>query len=600
MAEIYKHNFGYVTRTTDPDIDCDKVLLIMYARYPAKVELKHGLTKEQHDYLVDNYIHLLDEHYIESILDSYKETPILYKNGKVIIEYTDKQIFNLLHYFNTMKDVNNYIEEVDVYNKFYVEDKHDEEEDPKRNYAIIPFDVNNIIKGSDEDIKLVNQYHKNVKHDAKQFQYSVNPYGYKNGMTIVKNDNELVRALKNSYENIFIDGNLSISLSNIFRYNKIIRDGKKQTIDDMKPQYFKSWAVGPNCKELPKFFIKYPYQPQIEHWILSLLVNADGMFMDSNVVDMSGLYIAECKSANNMFNGCKNLIKLPRFGRVEICDKMCYKCINLLSIDDALLNPGYISSSNQMFGQCHSITEAFINCESGPSHASRMFVDCKNLRSAFMNCKTMYARYGNYDKTFVLCPMLEKAFINCDVAVTRKHRFQETFTECESLSAAFIDCTLHSDLKANYYGTFRLCPMLRDVFINTTFVGTSKFKGTFENIDPLGIEDFHVFEECVFKPGGYLIDQLLFMRVFDSVSSLFDVFDTCKFERGFSYVNFICTFVNCKNIEHVLIDCTIKSNKFDFKNAFINCNNYFDVFEGLKSPEDSLEYDRSQLKNVIV
>lgn len=585
IAEIYKRSGGYITKDTTVKYDCDKVLLLIYAKYPAIMELKDELTVEQNEYLIDNYPHLLSEKYINGILDEYERTPIRYNDGKIYLESKDRHIINLMYHFDVMVDINN----VKVSEEEYLQDyyDYDSDEDPYENipepeFAIVPFDS-----------KYVGAAIENNYGYFYEFEYNKNPYGYKPKMTTVRNNKQLINALKRSYTNIYINDNLDISLDSIFSKGLITRNGKKKTIKDMKPHVFKTWAIGPKCRSLDMLFMNYPYHPQIEHWTLPFLLSAKQMFSKSGVIDLSGLHIDGGTDADEMFKDCKKLKRLPNFHNVKYINSMCYGCHNLLSIDDALLNPQELSITTDAFAFCHSLTHVFNNIENEIGHASGMFRGCKNLKSGFINCIIDSSRMCVYSDVFTECPNLESAFNNCKITSKNLCHFDKTFDSCPKLKHALNNCTIVSQRGIIIKNTFKECAQIQKAFNNCRF---SSRDVDFDKVFDERSNVQHVFNNCRFDGtiNNFRV-KLNFTNIFHGNNAMKRAFVNCIFTNNVSSIKFKKTFVGCSKLTHVFIKCTFGATEIEFDDIFVDCDAVRDIFRDTTFTHGGISYNKEEL-----
>lgn len=520
IASLYIKSRGYITNKIDPKTYNGMRLMELYVKYPQFFEVSNDFTVEQSKYLLDNHIEFCSDEYIKSLLDKNKDLQILYDNDNetISISHNDRNMIKLLHHYNLMQ---------------YKMDDMD-------NYGILPFDA--------KYVDFTTQY---VNRDGSYvFKYKKNPYGYRRGMREVTNNNELIEAMRHTHENIYINGDINIPLyeviANIKCENKELtiyqRDkvanclGKTELqglcADEVNPECFKTWAIGPKCRKLARLFKYYSFQPCIEHWVLGYVIVANSLFYESGVEDLSNWTIHYSKNADYMFNKCIHLRKLPKFVQLENCKYLCSNCSKLETVDEAFVNPHLLMNIFCAFEYCTSIRTAFNNMKLQCYFNKGLFNGCTNLVSSFNNCEIE---------------------TGSDLVLT------ELFEHCLDLRNVFNKCIFRAP-NIKFRHTFHKCPNIRNLFNGCKFIIFDNPKEgniVFSNMIQGAYNLIDMFYNCTFKSSSKRNINLTFENTFIQCYGIKRTFVKCKFNNCIMDFRFIYNrckrryrkrmFVNCKS-----------------------------------------------------
>lgn len=630
IANVYIDSRGFLNSNITPSTNENKLLLVMYMRYPELFELLDGslndslnilqkLSIDSVDYLVTYHLKLLNEEQIHSLLygdyiDKIKRKcniiPIYYRRHSIVIYNAYRYLVVLLHYIDTIHD------------KTYGDDN-----------TLVPFNSKYVDVG--------NSYIDECGFHV--FDYKTHPYGYTRNMRIVKNNDDLIEAIKHSYNNIYIDGDVSISLYDIMNNNKIYRnyednennseiyndnennithnneddvtsnnvdggsdkdnmtndnkihyseddrnDGNKahyekddkkddinidsktyhneihntknnniinsnstdnikiqnnesdinvygnkklQTIEDINPSYFKTWAIGPNCTRLEYLFNKYPFQPQVEHWVLNNIQSCLKLFCKSGVIDLSKWTILYCHSAKCMFMHCKKLVRLPSFYSVKECTNICEGCIKLNSVDGVFLNSQLLIKLESAFRDCVLLKHVFNDMTFTFENADETFSGCTNLETAFNNCNfNSNKAFGiNMSYLFYNCPKLKMVLNNCTFKF-KSIQMIKICDKCPSLTHILNDCNFIQS--ESHFFNNSPCAKFKCIAINNQVLKVG-------------------FRNCIFKSMSECKLEIQFIDLFPKCSNIRKIFDNCKCENVIGCVDKKDNIIDEIDIEYV-------------------------------------------------
>lgn len=524
IACIYIRSRGFITKHhdpyhSDPDIaKNNRLLLVAYTRYPHMFELTDDLTSDQLYYLINNHMKLLTKDFIESILtgdyikrieEKYNIVPIFYNHNHNNHSTVNEDNNNNKPTINIAKQ-SAYL--IPLLNRItYIPDISESTNEPKW-----------ILLNS----KRVDLNSKYIDEDGTHiFKYNEFSPKYHDGMLVVESSEDLEDVIHMTYENIYINGDIRISLKKILKHNKIYRDGKLQTLNNIKPECFKTWMIGPNCRRLDHLFKKYPFQPCVEHWEMNMKTCIK-LFAKSGVVDLSGWTIDRCCNADSMFLFCDKLIKLPKFDVLLECRQMCLGCTRLESIDDAIISPYMLNSIESAFNGCETLRECFNNTRLTFERTCGAFRGCTNLESVFNNCE--FTGGGIFGTTLA-----------------------ELFYKCQSLKRVLNNCTFEfrrleiSDICVE-------CPNLVQILSNCKFVGYP------DEISILGYEH---------EPATLILSKLVKDNHKLKVGFYGCLFEAKMTSNGFSDrdmldIEFGDLYPGCKNIKKMFVKCKCKHVNF--------------------------------------
>lgn len=519
IANVFIESRGYINHdNANPSTTKGKLLLSMYARYPQFFTMSDEFTLEQRKYLIDNHLKQLSSKFVQSILNEIEYTPISYNGSNIVIKNQHKHIIKLMEHYNIMYVSTYKDDKLEPVERSYMYGGSD---DINRLMIRLPFDAKYVNFNSQR----INEYGDYV------FKYNKHPYGYRKGMTVVKNKYDLVNAIKNSYTNIYIDGDIDVSLFHIMAYNKIYRDGKRQTIEDIKPEYFKTWAIGPNCHKLENLFAYYPYNPCVQQWVFSDMESITCLFEFSGVTNLSGLVIYDCVNANGMFANCIKLVKLPLFHFVIRCNSICRGCVSLKAVTNEFKNSYYINDLTSAFNGCISLKHAL----------NGMTIDRCDIQHIFNGCVS-----------------LESAFNNCTIRCNDKLGLLLIFNRCINIRNVFNRCTI-TVYNTNICHLFESMPLLENVFNGCTFRIINRF------------DDSNHDRQC----------KLEFGSTFKGINGLKRVFYNCTFEslnKNRGKLTFTNTFKECLDLDELFFNCKFKNVSIMFNNMFLDCDYNKSIF----------------------
>lgn len=370
---------------------------------------------------------------------------------------------------------------------------------------------NNINYMYDQDFNNVVKFeHKYMgKHiEDLTYAYLHDPYGYKINMRIVTNVDELMEAIEQDPRDIFIDGN--IYHSRVARLRGPV-DGHTNLIqrisNNIDPDVFKTWRIGPRCKTLNELFYKYKHNPNISHWCLDHLLDCSQLFMDSGVTDLSHLSFYQCRRGVNMFTNCKKLTNLPEFHELILAYSMCEKCIMLEDADDA-------------FVHCHGLRSL-----------TKTFAGCKNLRYALNNCTITVDHDIQINNTFDGCELLIDVLNNCDFNAPRLE-LGNTFENCNYIISALCNLSLHVN-ECIINNTFFKCKRIDNALNNCDFYTDEyenpiiSFESTFKYCDDI----YNACNNNRFETGEFVVTKILDRC--DNVKKFFNnnTLDVCSYEQ---------------------------------------------------------------------
>lgn len=516
VAHAYIHRNGIISIRDSVDSDIDKIMLGIYAVRPELIMINGmKLNDDQVEFIMNKYRNVITDNTIIEIYNMIMridvKEQIVYYDGKIHVK--NKSIAMMFKYIQFMYDDENdkivqfkheYVGDVlenaenirkeeemlereaeiemskspktikvkkdkeddsddEEYNdgKYNVEGLHDVY-DPENDNTLDIYDEDIDMNDEEEDEEFNSYRRRYGKNTAITFQYNKHPYNYNEKMKSVNKMDDLFDILKKRTTNIYLNCDIIINTDSK-QHMKLIK-----VVHEIKPDDFASWAIGPKCNSIRFLFYKYPGMPNISSWNVEHLVDCNGLFNNSKVVDCSHLHFYSCLSAEFMFEDCNELLRLPKFYSLKYANSMCDGCIKLVSVDDAILETKALYDISNMFNECKSIQEAFNDCEFNGLylHQSSTFAGCISLRRALNGCKFKDTYGVDFERIFNGCVLLSSAFNNCKFHDKIVY-MNELFNDCDNLEEVFNDC---GKIKIDNVNAIRIVCNVSDLAFENTSI----------------------------------------------------------------------------------------------------------------------------------